>query len=44
MGVDASFGVGVFPGDGEDADSLFRAADAAMYAHKRAQAEDSAAA
>ena len=44
MGVDASFGVGVFPGDGEDADSLFRAADAAMYAHKRAQSEDSAAA
>jgi diguanylate cyclase (GGDEF)-like protein len=44
MGVDASFGVAMFPADGEDADSLFRAADAAMYTHKRAQSHDSQAA
>jgi diguanylate cyclase (GGDEF)-like protein len=32
--VTASIGAGLFPGDGEDAGSLVRAADAAMYAAK----------
>jgi diguanylate cyclase (GGDEF)-like protein len=31
----ASFGVAVYPEDGEDPDVLYRAADAAMYANKR---------
>ena len=33
--IRASFGVAVFPEDGEDPDVLYRAADAAMYANKR---------
>ncbi|MGN6378700.1 MAG: sensor domain-containing diguanylate cyclase [Gaiellales bacterium] len=44
MGVQASLGAAVFPADGEDEDSLFRAAEAAMYARKRLQTGDSAAA
>ncbi|MET0153345.1 MAG: sensor domain-containing diguanylate cyclase [Candidatus Binatia bacterium] len=34
-GVTASFGVATFPDDARDAEKLFRAADAAMYAVKR---------
>ncbi len=34
-GLRASFGVAVHPVDGDDADSLYRAADAAMYEAKR---------
>jgi diguanylate cyclase (GGDEF)-like protein len=34
----ASFGIAVFPRDGADPESLFRAADAAMYAAKRSGA------
>jgi diguanylate cyclase (GGDEF)-like protein len=34
-GVTASFGVATFPDNAQDAESLFRAADAAMYSVKR---------
>jgi diguanylate cyclase (GGDEF)-like protein len=44
MGVQASFGASQFPQDGDDEDSLFRAADAAMYAEKRGQTGDTRAA
>jgi diguanylate cyclase (GGDEF)-like protein len=44
MGVRASFGAGQYPEDGDDEDSLFRAADAAMYAEKRGQSGESRAA
>jgi diguanylate cyclase (GGDEF)-like protein len=44
MGVSASFGAALFPADGEDADALFRSADAAMYARKRSAAQDTQAA
>jgi diguanylate cyclase (GGDEF)-like protein len=44
MGVAASFGAAVYPADGEDADALFRAADTAMYTHKRRQTEGTQAA
>ena len=37
--VDISTGLAVFPRDGTDAETLFRRADAAMYAAKRASAE-----
>jgi diguanylate cyclase (GGDEF)-like protein len=33
--ITASFGAAVFPADGEDADTLYRAADADLYARKR---------
>jgi diguanylate cyclase (GGDEF)-like protein len=42
--VDASFGIALFPTDGEDEDALFRAADSALYTRKRAQTGGSAAA
>jgi diguanylate cyclase (GGDEF)-like protein len=44
MGVQASFGAARFPEDGDDEDSLFRAADAAMYTEKRGQTGESRAA
>ena len=44
MGVQASFGAAHFPEDGDDEDSLFRTADAAMYAEKRGQSGESRAA
>jgi diguanylate cyclase (GGDEF)-like protein len=34
-GVDASFGIALFPDDGRGTDELFRAADAALYEAKR---------
>ena len=34
-GVDASFGIAIFPDDGSNTDELFRAADAALYEAKR---------
>jgi diguanylate cyclase (GGDEF)-like protein len=34
-GVDASFGIAIFPDDGPNTDELFRAADAALYEAKR---------
>ena len=37
MEVDASFGIAMFPEHGSEPDALMRAADAAMYAAKRAQ-------
>lgn len=36
--VNASVGISIFPGDGEDFDSLVRTADTRMYAAKRGQA------
>jgi diguanylate cyclase (GGDEF)-like protein len=34
-GVDASFGIALFPDDGRNTDELFRAADSALYEAKR---------